>query len=441
MADWKSKVLQNLVITEETVDYVMEKYGNSWLLDNDVSDEILDDILKREFEKQQRVKYQKGKGDFKATGTDIIDDVDKENSNVEVVIKKPKNKKLKEKILWNVKGVFGWIFKHNLKVLSLRHPFHMKFTNYILLVEVIILDSDTSTYSLDSPPSTHPFKTSSDNEFDSRYEDSCNYDDSWQPTKGVNKITSKSVLKGKHVTSSVSDKGRKGSTSKKSSCFKSKPTKTCKVLKFIDDSSSDDHGNVFRGKPGRSSVYSKGKKRSISKKGSWSNKGSCSKSENTIPYNVLKFYDESSSDDHRAVLKDDVGLSVVSLSDVVEAKKPHLVNEKEKQLEIYTSRWRSIKMNLTEVIKETKIMRRQPLQTVPRGHPYSNEQFTLASSRTRNRRTTSRTSPAQWPQSARHARSTSSGNQYDRHWDTPISVNVRANVDIVVRCFRKLRKS
>ncbi|GJU65582.1 hypothetical protein Tco_1247417, partial [Tanacetum coccineum] len=49
------------------------------------------------------------------------------------------------------------------------------------------------------------------------------------------------------------------------------------------------------------------------------------------------------------------------------------------------------------------------------------------------RRTTSRTSPAQWPQSARHARSTSSGNQYDRHWDTPISVNVRANVDIVVR--------
>ncbi|GJZ25058.1 hypothetical protein Tco_0562517 [Tanacetum coccineum] len=47
------------------------------------------------------------------------------------------------------------------------------------------------------------------------------------------------------------------------------------------------------------------------------------------------------------------------------------------------------------------------------------------------RRTASRTSPAQWPQSARHARSTSSGNHYDRHWDTPISVNVRANVDIV----------
>nr|GEX64367.1 putative ribonuclease H-like domain-containing protein [Tanacetum cinerariifolium] len=151
----------------------------------------------------------------RATRTDIIDDLDKENGNVGVVIKKPKNKKLNEK-------------------------------------EVIILDSDTNTYSLerssfsDSPPSTHPFKTSSDIEFNSRYEDTCNSDDSWQPTKAVNKITSKSVLKAKHGTSSVSYKGRKGSTSKKGSCSKSKPTKTCKVLKFFDDYTLDDHGTVFR---------------------------------------------------------------------------------------------------------------------------------------------------------------------------------------------------
>ncbi|GJS54651.1 hypothetical protein Tco_0628013 [Tanacetum coccineum] len=73
------------------VDYVNVKYGTSWLFNNEVSDEILDDILKRVYENQQRVK------DDKATRTEIIDDVDKENVNVEVVLKKPKNNKLKGK--------------------------------------------------------------------------------------------------------------------------------------------------------------------------------------------------------------------------------------------------------------------------------------------------------------------------------------------------------
>ncbi|GJV28215.1 hypothetical protein Tco_1384663 [Tanacetum coccineum] len=248
------------------VDYVNENYGTSWLFNNEVSDEILDDLLKRVYENQQRVK------DDKATGTEIIDDVDKENVNVEV-------------IPWNVKGVFGWLFKHkltddwasccyNLKVPSLRHPFHMKFTNYILRAELIILDSDT-----------------------------CNSDDSWEPTKSVNKINSKSVLKGKHGTSYVSFKGRKGSPSKKGSCSKSIKTKPWKVLKFYDDSSSDDHGSVFRGKPGKSSVYSKGKKRSVSNKGTCSKKGSCSKSENTKALNVIKFYNDSSSDEHGSVFR------------------------------------------------------------------------------------------------------------------------------------------
>ncbi|GKC28706.1 hypothetical protein Tco_1036000 [Tanacetum coccineum] len=131
MADWKSQVLQNFEVTKDMVDYVNVKY--------DTND--------------------------KAIGTEIIDDVDKENVNVEVVLNKPKNNKLKGK-------------------------------------ELIILDLDT-----------------------------CNFDDSWEPTKSVNKINSKFVLKGKHGTSSVSFKGRK-----------------------------DDHGSVFRGKPGKSSVYSKGKK-------------------------------------------------------------------------------------------------------------------------------------------------------------------------------------
>ncbi|GJS94442.1 hypothetical protein Tco_0801410 [Tanacetum coccineum] len=115
------------------------------------------------------VDYVNVKYDDKATGTEIIDDVDKENVNVEVVLNKPKNNKLKGK--------------------------------------------------------------------------------------------------GKHGTSSVSFKGRKGSPSKKGSCSKSTKTKPCKVLKFFDDSSSDDHGSVFRAS------------------------------------NVIKFYSDSSSDDHGSVFR------------------------------------------------------------------------------------------------------------------------------------------
>ncbi|GJX15166.1 hypothetical protein Tco_0206924 [Tanacetum coccineum] len=73
------------------VDYVNEKYGTSWLFNNKVSDETLDGLLKRVYENQQRLK------DDKAIGTEIIDDVDKENVNVEVVLNKPKNNKLKGK--------------------------------------------------------------------------------------------------------------------------------------------------------------------------------------------------------------------------------------------------------------------------------------------------------------------------------------------------------
>ncbi|GJW70400.1 hypothetical protein Tco_0127317 [Tanacetum coccineum] len=184
MTDWKSQVLQNFEVTKDMVDYVNVKYGTSWLFNNEVSDEILDDLLKRVYDNQQRVK------DDKATGTEIIDDVDKENVNVEVVLNKLKNNKMKRK-------------------------------------ELIILDSDT-----------------------------CNSNDSWELTKSVNKINSKSVLKDKHGTSSVSFKGRKGLPSKKAS----------NVIKFYSDSSSDDHGSVFRGKPGSTSKgvgapkHSRGKK-------------------------------------------------------------------------------------------------------------------------------------------------------------------------------------
>ncbi|GKF46219.1 hypothetical protein Tco_0136021 [Tanacetum coccineum] len=91
MADWKSQVLQYFEVTKDKVDYVNVEYGTSWLFNNKVSDEILDDLLKRVYGNQQWIK------DDKATGTEIINDVDNENVNVEVVLNKPKNNKLKGK--------------------------------------------------------------------------------------------------------------------------------------------------------------------------------------------------------------------------------------------------------------------------------------------------------------------------------------------------------
>ncbi|GJY53467.1 hypothetical protein Tco_0445131 [Tanacetum coccineum] len=139
--------------------------------------------------------------------------------------------------------------------------------------EVIILESD-----YDSPHSM-------------------NSDDTWEPGKDVAKNTS----------NSVSVKGRK-----------------------------DDQGNVFRGKPGRTSVYSKGNKHSVSKKGSFSKKGSCSKGvvrgkpvESDVD-SVQVIILESDYDSHHSMNSDDTwkpgkdvtSHKVMSVPDVVDAKRP-----------------------------------------------------------------------------------------------------------------------
>nr|GEU51638.1 hypothetical protein [Tanacetum cinerariifolium] len=187
-------------------------------------------------------------------------------------------------------GVFGWILKHNLT----NDWLHVVILiNYMLSAEVIILESD-----YDSP---HIM----------------NSDDTWEPRENVTKKTSKSV----------SVKGSKRSTSKKVSCSKSTKTKPFKDLKFFDDSSLDDQGNVFRGKPKRTSVYSKGNKHLVSKKRSCSKKGSCSKG-------VVRGKPVAS----------DVELKVVSVPYAIDAKRPPQV--KNCILRLASSRtWQKIMQN------------------------------------------------------------------------------------------------
>ncbi|GJU78661.1 hypothetical protein Tco_1275731 [Tanacetum coccineum] len=156
-----------------------------------------------------------------------------------------------------------------------------------------------------------------------------NSDDTWEPRKDV----------AKNSSNSVSVKGRKGSTTKKVSYSKSTKTKPFKDLKFFDDSSSDDQGNVFRGKLGRTSVYSKGNKHSVSRKGSFSKKGSCSKGvvrgkpvESDVD-SVQVIILESDYDSPHSMNSDDTwepgkyvtSHKVMLVPDAVDAKRPPLV--------------------------------------------------------------------------------------------------------------------
>ncbi|GJZ93098.1 hypothetical protein Tco_0665163 [Tanacetum coccineum] len=62
MADsWKAMDLNRFVVKDDMIDYVLHKYGSNWQVHDAIADDILDDLLKREWEKQKRVKYDKRK--------------------------------------------------------------------------------------------------------------------------------------------------------------------------------------------------------------------------------------------------------------------------------------------------------------------------------------------------------------------------------------------
>ncbi|GJS15717.1 hypothetical protein Tco_0410189 [Tanacetum coccineum] len=62
MADsWKAMDLNRFVVKDDMIDYVLHKYGSNWQVHDAIADDILDDLLKRGWEKQKRVKYEKRK--------------------------------------------------------------------------------------------------------------------------------------------------------------------------------------------------------------------------------------------------------------------------------------------------------------------------------------------------------------------------------------------
>nr|GEW38689.1 hypothetical protein [Tanacetum cinerariifolium] len=62
MADsWKTMDLNKFVVKDDMIDYVLHKYRSNWQVHDAIADDILDDLLKREWEKQKRMKYDKRK--------------------------------------------------------------------------------------------------------------------------------------------------------------------------------------------------------------------------------------------------------------------------------------------------------------------------------------------------------------------------------------------
>ncbi|GJZ82614.1 hypothetical protein Tco_0647787, partial [Tanacetum coccineum] len=48
--------LNKFVVKDDMIDYVLHKYGSNWQVHDTIADDIVDDLLKREWEKQKRVK-------------------------------------------------------------------------------------------------------------------------------------------------------------------------------------------------------------------------------------------------------------------------------------------------------------------------------------------------------------------------------------------------
>ncbi|GKA02142.1 hypothetical protein Tco_0674807 [Tanacetum coccineum] len=200
---WKSMNLNKLVINDEMINYVLEKYVNKWQVDDVISDEILDDLLKGEFNIQQHLK-----GDDKANGP-LKDD------------KGDGLLKLKD---------FDSLHKGN----------------------VVLVDTTD-----DIPPSTHPFQTRSDDTLKSSFEDTRSSDDTCEQKKLVKKVTSKftttipsqllkwyddlssddhmTVFKGKPGSSSTSFQGKNTSSSKLSKA-KSRSSSKSLIVKKLSSS-------------------------------------------------------------------------------------------------------------------------------------------------------------------------------------------------------------
>ncbi|GJV42949.1 hypothetical protein Tco_1427485 [Tanacetum coccineum] len=113
MADsGKAMDLNKFVVKDDMIDYVLHMYGSNWHVHNAIADDILDDLLKREWEKHKRVKYDK----IKVTQMKIQDLLEKSIEKVGQHLNKEKHinhiNKGKEKMVME-RATFDESYDHN----------------------------------------------------------------------------------------------------------------------------------------------------------------------------------------------------------------------------------------------------------------------------------------------------------------------------------------
>ncbi|GJZ93837.1 hypothetical protein Tco_0666040 [Tanacetum coccineum] len=178
------------------IDYVLHKYGSNWQVHDAIADDILDDLLKREWEKHKRVKYDK----TKVTQMKIQDLIEKR-------IEKAGQHLNKEKQIMRInKGKEKMVMER----------------------EVIIIESNISynyfpaQTTFDEGSDHNPFQATSDESSDHN-PFQFTFDESFDDTL----------------------KSSSGDTC--SSDYSKKPTIPSAIVQWYDDLCSDDHMTIYKG--------------------------------------------------------------------------------------------------------------------------------------------------------------------------------------------------
>ncbi|GJV15496.1 hypothetical protein Tco_1360819 [Tanacetum coccineum] len=179
-------------------------WRSNWQVHDAIADDILDDLLKREWEKQQHVKYDKRK----VTKMKILDLLEQRISRVGKHLKKAKEKMVMEReviIIESDTSYDYFPFQATSGESSDHNPFQAT-SNESSDHKPFQATSDKSSYH-------NSFQVSSDDTLKSSSKDTCSYDSSWEQKKllKVNQVLDQP--KGKRKLFMV-NKGRAGSSSK-----------------------------------------------------------------------------------------------------------------------------------------------------------------------------------------------------------------------------------
>ncbi|GJR26998.1 hypothetical protein Tco_1103230 [Tanacetum coccineum] len=225
---WKTMDLNRFVVKDDMIDYVLRKYGSNWQVHDAIADDILDDLLKREWEKQKRMKYDKRK----VTQMKIQDLIKKR-------IEKAGQHLNKEKQIMHInKGKEKMVMKREVIIIESNTSY-----DYFPAQTTSDEGSDHNPFQATSDESSdhNPFQITSDESSDdtlkSSSEDTCSSDCTREQKKllklnqGLDLPKRKKALYGKQGSSSAEAK---------------KSTIPSKIVQWYDDLSLDDQRTIYK---------------------------------------------------------------------------------------------------------------------------------------------------------------------------------------------------